>query len=96
MAGNGVDIIFPSAHYSCGTTGNISVRDSVEAVSSDAVLFIKLIRQGVHVGDFWNSRMKCGVEAGNLFRIREIVLGSQNACKVRGIVQGSKVRKFFD
>src|SRR4030042_169599 len=96
MTGNSVDIILSPAHDSGGAPGNVPVRDSVEAVSPDAVLFIKLIRKRIHISHFGNRSMKCRVETGDLCRIRKMMLSRPDACKVRRIMQGSQVRKFFD
>jgi len=72
------------------------VRDSVETISANPVLFVKLIRQTIHIGDFRNGGMKRGIEAGNLFCAREFALYRLDACEVGRIMEGSQVCKLFN
>ncbi|MBA7648086.1 hypothetical protein ES703_55866 [subsurface metagenome] len=96
MAGNKVYIVLSFAYQCRRPAGNVPVACTVKAVPADAVFFIKFVGQGIHIGNFRNSGMKSGIETGNLFCFWQLVLRCPDACKIRRIVQRSKVGELFN
>src|SRR5271165_3614675 len=77
--------------------GNVAMRGSVEAVSTDAMPSIEVIRNGVQVRLLWNRMVKRSVEYGHLGNVlAEELSRRHDALDVVRIVKGRKINAVFN
>ena len=79
-----------------GLLGNEAVAGSVEAVTTDAVLFIVLIWNCIQICLSWHALSKCGIEYCYLRYARHSGLTCLNTDQVCRIVQRSEVEALSD
>jgi len=75
---------------------NIAVRGTVEAVTADAVLLVKVVGQAVEVGVRRQRLVEGSVENGDLRHIRKELQGNADTGDVDRIMQRCEIRQFLD
>jgi hypothetical protein len=73
-----------------------AVACAVGAVTTDAVLFVELVRDTVEVSLLWHGLVECSVEHGDLRKTREELGGAFHAGCVCGFVERGKERDAAD
>jgi len=84
------------SHDLCEPAGDISVAGTVEAISSDTVLFIEFVIKGIEVCDFRYGGMESGIETGDLFCVWQFFLCGFYAREVVRVMERREVCEFFD
>ena len=90
VAGDDLQLFDGLAHQLCAAAGNIAVRGAVEAVAADAVVFVVLIGNCVHVSLAGHGLVESGVEHCNHGNISHNVAAGVDADDVCGVMQGSE------
>ena len=90
MAGDDLQLFDGLAHQLCAAAGNIAMRGAVEAVATDAVIFVVLIGNGVHVSLAGHGLVESGVEHCNHGNVAHNVAAGVDADDVCRVVQGSE------
>ena len=95
MAGYNLCALCLAAEELDASSGNISVRGAVEAVLSDAVLFVKLIGESVHICIVGHCLVEAGVKYGNLRNVHNL-FASLNTFKVSRVMERTEFKAFSD
>ncbi len=92
MAGNHLGALSRDSEELTCTGTYITVRRAMETITTDAVLLIQFVRNGVHISLSRHGLMEGCVEHAHLRQSGHQLLNSVNPLKVCGVVQRSKVR----
>jgi len=96
MAGNDLAFGYGLAEEIGGLLGNITVGSSVEAVATDAVLGVVLIRDGIDESLGGHLGVESGIKNGYLGNTGHGGFTSGNADEVGGVVEGGQGDALFD
>ncbi len=91
MAGDDLQLFDGLAHQLCAAAGNfIAMRGAVEAVATDAVIFVVIIGNCIHVSLAGHGLVESGVEHCDHGNISHNVAAGVDADDVCGVMQGSE------
>ncbi len=94
VTGNDLQILYVLAHCICKSSGNKPVRSSVEAVFSDVIFFVIIIRKSVHKRLFGHCLVESGIEHNYLRNVfGENLFASPQRKSVRVVMYRCKILK---
>ena len=98
VAGDDVQFFYRFVQHFCRFLGYIEVAGAVRAVTTDAVLFVQVVRQGVEIRLFRHSLVECGVKYSNVFvfQLWERFQSFFDTDQVSRVVQRCKRSCIFD
>lgn len=98
VAGDDVQFFYRFVQHFCRFLGYIEVAGAVRAVTTDAVLFVQVVRQGVEVRLFRHSLVERGVKYSNVFvfQLWERFQSFFDTDQVSRVVQRCKRSCIFD
>lgn len=98
MAGDDVDFFNRLVQHFCGFLSHIEVAGTVSAVTTDAVLFVQAVWQGIEVRLFRHGLMERGIKHGHvfIFQTREGFQCFSDTDQVSRVMQRCERRRVFD
>ena len=72
------------------TGRNIAVRSAVEAVATDSILLVQLVRNSVHICLIWHCLVESGIKYSHLRNARKCLFNRLNTFEVSRVVKRSE------